>query len=112
MRECTWGSHSVMSQPEITIKYRVDTVLGVGGGGGEGGWYTADYRGTAASNNDFSSFKYKCLTGLVLSPGAEFQTVGNVMICNFFTNSTRWAGTYKSSAFFQDCALCWFSTFH
>jgi hypothetical protein len=40
-----------------------DTVLGVGGG--DAGGNTADYRGTAASNNDFSSFRYKCLTGFV-----------------------------------------------
>ncbi len=57
------------------------------GAGGEGG-YTADYRGTAARNNDFNSLRYKCLTGLVLLPGAEFQAVGRAMIGSLFTNST------------------------
>jgi hypothetical protein len=63
-----------------------------------GGGYTADYGGTAASNNDFSSLRYKGFKGFVLLPGAEFQAVGNAITGNFFTNSTRWAGTYKSSA--------------
>ena len=71
--------------------------VGVGGGRGVGG-YTADYRGSAASNIDFNSRRYKCCTGLVLLPGAEFQAVGNITMGNFFTNSTRWGGTYKSSA--------------
>ncbi len=35
---------------------------------------------------------------LVLLPGAEFQAVGNMIMGSFFTNSTRWGGTYKSSA--------------
>ena len=69
-----------------------------GGGGGGGGGYTADYGGSAASNIDFNSRRYKCCTGLVLLPGAEFQAVGNMIMGSFFTNSTRWGGTYKSSA--------------
>jgi hypothetical protein len=47
---------------------------------------------------DFSSLRYKCCTGLVLLPGAEFQAVGKAKLGNFFTNSTRWGGTYRSSA--------------
>jgi hypothetical protein len=33
-----------------------------------------------------------------LLPGAEFQAIGNAKLGNFFTNSTRWGGTYRSSA--------------
>ncbi len=67
-------------------------MLWVGGrgweGGGGGGTYTADYRGTAASNKDFNSLRYKCCTGLVLLPGAEFQAAGKAKLGSFFTNST------------------------
>ena len=74
-------------------------MLGGGGGGGwGGGGFTAYYGGTAASNNDFNSLRYKCWTGLDLLPGAEFQAVGRAMIGSLFTNSTRWAGTNRSSA--------------
>ncbi len=69
-------------------------------GAGEGGWgwggggtQTADYMGIAASNIDFNSLRYKCCTGLVLMPGAEFHAIGNAKLGSFFTNSTRWGGT-------------------
>jgi hypothetical protein len=57
--------------------------------GVEGVTYTADYRGTAASNKDFNSLRYKCCTGLVLLLGAEFQVVGKAKAGSFFTNSTQ-----------------------
>ncbi len=66
-----------------------------GGGGGGGGTYKADHRGTAASNRDYNSLRYKCCTGLVLLPGAEFQADGKAKLGSFFTNSTRWGGNIK-----------------
>ena len=59
--------------------------MGAGGGGGGGG-FTADYGGTAASNKDFNSLRYKCWTGLNLLPGAEFQAVGRAMLGSLFIN--------------------------
>ncbi len=48
---------------------------GGGGGEGAGGTYTADYRGTAASNKDFNSLRYKCCTGLVLFKGGALPVL-------------------------------------
>jgi hypothetical protein len=72
--------------------------------------------GIAASNIDFSSLRYKCCTGLVLLPGAEFQADGKSKLGNFFTNSTRGGGVHIDhlhyEALYLDFFLCWFSTFH
>jgi hypothetical protein len=54
---------------------------------------TADYMGIAASNIDFNSLRYKCCTGLVLLPGAEFHAIGNAKLGSFFYKFNTMGGT-------------------
>jgi hypothetical protein len=63
---------------------------------------------------DFNSLRYKCCTGLVLLPGAEFQAAGKAKLGSFFTNSTRWGvhiDHQHYEALFLDFFLYWLATF-
>jgi hypothetical protein len=46
----------------------------------------------AANRSSFRFFRYKCCLTLYLSPGAEFQAVGNEIRGSLLTISIRWAG--------------------
>ncbi len=88
---------------------------GVGGVGAGGGTYTADYRGTAASNMDFNSLRYKCCTWLLLLPGAEFQAAGKAKLGSFLQIQHGVGvhiGHQHYEVFSLDFFLCWLSTFH
>jgi hypothetical protein len=46
----------------------------------------------AANRRSFRFFRYKCCLTLYLSPGVEFQAVGNEIRGSLLTISIRWAG--------------------